>query len=325
MRINYLTKNNSFIYCFILSLIVLIVIFTSGCTTSSTKFVNTPQSPESKLVISTETPTVPTTASTYVVMTYAETQRDKNIKTIKNIVEEYHRTHTYSLADMYVCAQMAQDVWNMVETQKINAIIKVGTVDQDINTIQEANHAWVLAEVSPGEWLAMETTAGYLVCVDSSICAVNNPRYYKGWNFNNPKELQDYIDKIKHPCSAGYVLGTDNLCHQACGGSTYCTGNSICINGQCRDCDSGYILGEDLKCHQPCGSSNHYCLGDSVCINGQCRGCDPGYILGEDLKCHQPCGTTNNYCTGDSVCFNGVCQGCNSGYYLGTDLLCHKL
>jgi hypothetical protein len=248
MGIELPKKNNSLIYCFILSFIVVIVIFLVGCTTN---FVNTPQSPQSKFVISTEIPTfTPTFAPTYVVIPTTESQRDKNIKTVKNIVEEYHRTHSYSLSDMFVCAQMAQDVWNMVETQKINAIIEVGNVDKDAKTIQEANHVWVLAEISPGHWLAMETTAGYVVCDDPSICAVNNPRYYYGWNFNNPKELQDYVDKIKHPCSDGYILGTDNLCYPACGGNAYCTGNSVCINGECRGCAPGYYLGTDFRCYK---------------------------------------------------------------------------
>jgi hypothetical protein len=95
---------------------------------------------------------------------------------------------------MYACAQMSQDVWDMVETKGISAIINVGNVTQNINTIQEADHTWVLAEVSPGEYIALETTGGYLVCSDPSICAVNNPRYYIGWNFKTPKELQDYLN-----------------------------------------------------------------------------------------------------------------------------------
>jgi hypothetical protein len=119
---------------------------------------------------------------------------DRNIETIKNIVEAYHQTHTYNLSDMYACAQMSQDVWDMVETKGISAIINVGNVTQNINTIQEADHTWVLAEVSPGEYIALETTGGYLVCSDPSICAVNNPRYYIGWNFKTPKELQDYLN-----------------------------------------------------------------------------------------------------------------------------------
>ena len=34
-------------------------------------------------------------------------------ETAVNIVEQYHQTHTYSMTDLFVCADMAMDVWNM--------------------------------------------------------------------------------------------------------------------------------------------------------------------------------------------------------------------
>jgi hypothetical protein len=238
-----------------------------------------------------------------------ESPRDSNIKATKQIVEDYHETHTYIGKDVYVCGDMSSDVWNMLETKNINAVIVVGNVEKDITSIKDANHVWVIAEVSPDEWIALETTGGYLVCADSNLCSVNNPRYYKGWNFENPKELKDALEDLKHPCPDGYVFGSDQLCHPACGGSKYCTGNSICIDGECKSCKDGYILGEDLKCHEPCGSSQTYCTGDSVCVNGRCVSCEEGYILGNDLKCHQPCGSTQTYCPDNSICVNGRCIG----------------
>ena len=232
-------------------------------------------------------PLMQSSQSNQIIPIPTESQKDRNIRIVKGIVEEYHKTHTYSLFDLFVCVDMATDVWDMVKTQGINAKIELGNVDKDVTTLQDANHAWVLAEISHGEWIALETTGGFLVCDNQNICAVNNPRYYKGWSFNTPKELKDVTDKMKHPCSEGYVLGTDNLCHQACGGNTYCTGSSVCINGQCRGCNPGYILGDDLKCHQSCGTTNNYCTGNSVCLNGQCVGCNPGYYLGTDLRCYK--------------------------------------
>jgi hypothetical protein len=240
---------------------------------------------------------------------FTEDPRNQNIREIKKIVEEYHESHTYIGKDVYVCGDMSSDVWNMLETKNINALIVVGNVDKDITSIQEANHVWVVAEVSPNEWIALETTGGYLVCDDSDICAASNPRYYEGWNFENPKELKDALEKLKHPCEDGYVLGSDQLCHPACGGGKYCIGNSICVDGECRSCSEGYILGEDLKCYLPCGSSTTYCSGDSVCVNGRCVSCEEGYILGNDLQCHQPCGSTQTYCPENSVCVNGRCLG----------------
>ncbi|MGA2162108.1 MAG: hypothetical protein ABSG28_07940 [Methanoregula sp.] len=80
---------------------------------------------------------------TSVIQTSApQSQKEKNIATIKEIVEEYHTTHTYTLVDMYVCSQMAQDAWDMVETQGINATIEIGNVTRNITTVQESTHAW---------------------------------------------------------------------------------------------------------------------------------------------------------------------------------------
>ena len=64
---------------------------------------------------------------------------------------------------------MAIDVWNMVKTKGINAIIVVGNVEKDVTKIQEANHVWVSAETSPGKFIALETTGGFLACSDSQV------------------------------------------------------------------------------------------------------------------------------------------------------------
>jgi len=37
---------------------------------------------------------------------------------------------------------MAQDAWDMVETQGINATIEIGNVTRNITTVQESTHAW---------------------------------------------------------------------------------------------------------------------------------------------------------------------------------------
>ncbi len=214
---------------------------------------------------------VATVPATTVTVT-PESKKDQNIKILKKIVEDYHKTHTYSKADMFVCADMAIDVWNMVETQGINAIIKAGRVDKDITELRDVNHAWVMAEVAPDEWIALETTGGYLVCPVQPICAKNNSRYYTGWSYASPKEFKEYLDKLKHPCPNGYILGNDQKCHEACGGNTYCLEGTVCINGHCIGCRTGYILGEDLQCHKECpAGSGHYCTSGVCTADGVCQ------------------------------------------------------
>src|SRR5208337_4944295 len=98
-----------------------------------------------------------------IVLVPTESQTDRNIRIANVIVANYHETHTYSLTDLYVCGDMASDVWDMLKTQGINAKLNVGRVDQDISDIKDANHVWVLAEVAPNSYLALEATGGYSV------------------------------------------------------------------------------------------------------------------------------------------------------------------
>jgi hypothetical protein len=104
----------------------------------------------------------------------------------ESIVWQYHETHIYSEYDLFVCSDMALDVWNMLKAQGINALIQIGNVEEEVQDISEANHAWVLAEVSPDKYLALETTSG---------CAVwDNPLYYEGWSFHNPRSYKRFLE-----------------------------------------------------------------------------------------------------------------------------------
>ena len=131
-------------------------------------------------------PNAQNTISTYVA-TPTESQTDRNIRIANEIVANYHKTHTYTLNDLYVCGDMASDIWDMLKTQGINAKINIGNIDKDITKIGDANHAWVLAEVAPNSYLALEATGGY------SVKNTDNPRYYVGWSFYNPKQLKNYL------------------------------------------------------------------------------------------------------------------------------------
>ena len=113
------------------------------------------------------------------------------IRVLQDIVKGYHATHTYSKSDFYVCADMTLDVWNMVETKGINARIAVGNVQNPDVDWKQFNHAWVMAEVSPDTWLALEPTMGAIVRGDASR------KYYRGLFFNTPREFKEYVDLRK--------------------------------------------------------------------------------------------------------------------------------
>ncbi|OGO07539.1 MAG: hypothetical protein A2Y92_05665 [Chloroflexi bacterium RBG_13_57_8] len=112
-------------------------------------------------------------------------------ETAEKIVKYYHETHIYSAYDLFVCSDMAAEVWNMLKAAGIESIIVVGNKDAPIDDILISDHAWVLAEVQGGYYLALETTAGH------SVSAAQNPLYYRGWSFDSPADLKAYNDFIK--------------------------------------------------------------------------------------------------------------------------------
>ena len=116
---------------------------------------------------------------------------DTIVETVTNIIEYYHDTHAYSKPDLFVCSDMASEVWSMLKAQGINARIVVGSKDTTINDIILSDHAWLLAEVDGGEYLALETTGGYVVYEEE------NPLYYQGWYFNSPAEMKSYNSLVR--------------------------------------------------------------------------------------------------------------------------------
>jgi hypothetical protein len=112
-------------------------------------------------------------------------------ETAQKIVAYYHETHVYSAYDLFVCSDMAAEVWNMLKAAGISSIIVVGNVDSAIGDILLSNHAWVLAEVDPAQYLALETTAGF------TVTESENPLYYRGWSFASPADLKSYNDLIQ--------------------------------------------------------------------------------------------------------------------------------
>ena len=112
-------------------------------------------------------------------------------ETAANIVRYYHDTHEYSTTDLFICSDMASEVWNMLKTVDISAVIAVGDISLQVTDIVACTHAWVLAEVEPGQYLALETTGGYAVSM------TENPLYYRGWTFSSPATLKSYNEKIR--------------------------------------------------------------------------------------------------------------------------------
>lgn len=109
-----------------------------------------------------------------------------NVRFVSKILSEYQKSHTYSAKDDFECVDMANDVWDQVRTKGIPAKVRVGNNKKDIKSVVEANHAWVMAELAPGRWVALEPQQGEI------IYPAANPRYYRGHDFPGPNEVKEY-------------------------------------------------------------------------------------------------------------------------------------
>jgi hypothetical protein len=122
---------------------------------------------------------------------------NSKIYIITQILENYHKSHVYLTNNInadnrvYVCGDMACDIWDQLQVVGINAIIEIGDVNEDIQNYRLATHVWVLAEIEPNSWLALETTGGCVVYRDQ------NERYYRGWGFKTPKQFRDYDSLVR--------------------------------------------------------------------------------------------------------------------------------
>jgi hypothetical protein len=79
----------------------------------------------------------------------------------------------------------------MLKAQGIKSLIAVGSVDVYISDITLSDHSWVLAEVSPGEYLALETTAGI------TVPRSKNGQYYTGWTYDTPDKAKEHQRLIR--------------------------------------------------------------------------------------------------------------------------------
>jgi len=148
-------------------LLLLAVIFTAGCSDFS------PNLPISSTPVLTETPS----------SIHTESFEGRNVRISEEIVKKYHETHAKNGSEILECGDMACDVWEMLENEGIHAKIMIGSLDREVANISEADHAWVVAEIAPNKWLALDPTEGQ---------SATNPLYYIGWHFLTPTDFRRY-------------------------------------------------------------------------------------------------------------------------------------
>lgn len=122
-----------------------------------------------------------------------------NYARLTRMLNEYRSAHTYSMDDLFVCVDMANDICNMIKTRGMDADLVVGRVDEDTSGLSDweylstMNHAWVIAEIEPGSWVPVEATGGFIV-------PTADPKYEfytHGVRFNRSADFKTFIE-LRH-------------------------------------------------------------------------------------------------------------------------------
>ena len=108
---------------------------------------------------------------------------------IVEILKKYSSRNTYSELSETQCKQMSEAIWFRLAGKGIPARLAAGRVDAQVTTavdifVRKANHAWVMAELSAGEWVALETTNGTVVSKE-----MNQLYYVGGVFFQRPEDV----------------------------------------------------------------------------------------------------------------------------------------
>jgi hypothetical protein len=108
------------------------------------------------------------------------------------VVANFVARHTY-IPDHFVCVEFAAGVWYELLKKGVNAKIRVGS--QNISTVYRTDHAWVMAEVSPGNWLAIEPQQGVVYPESGSF-------YYRGFDFAGDGPVREHNKLLKRVLDA---------------------------------------------------------------------------------------------------------------------------
>lgn len=170
-------------------LLLLAAIFTAGCTDFSPGI----HTPTTTFLTATSTPAP------------AESLEERNVRISEEIVKKYHETHVNNESEMVECGDMACDLWEMLENEGIHTKIMIGRLDREVANLSEADHAWVVAEIAPNTWLALDPTEGQ---------SATNPLYYSGWHFATPTDFRRYEQLLTQFNDQSSKYGTERLKYQ---------------------------------------------------------------------------------------------------------------
>ncbi|WP_243358283.1 DUF4124 domain-containing protein [Fundidesulfovibrio terrae] len=144
----------------------------------------------------------------------ASARNDARYVELQKLAAEYKRSHTYSMADYFVCVDMALDMANILKTKNFAPKVVAGSFKVDTagmapdKAMKAYDHAWVVVELSPGVNVALETTGGFVV--DEKI--PNFEYYYQGLVFQSPRQAKEtdvLIRSVNETCGKAQELIKD--------------------------------------------------------------------------------------------------------------------
>jgi hypothetical protein len=144
----------------------------------------------------------------------AQARSDPKFAELHKIVDEYRRSHSYSMVDYFVCIDMALELFNILKTKQYSPKVVAGTVKADTAGMEPAqmartfDHAWVVVELSPGVHAALEGTGGFVVNEKTK----NFEYYFQGLIFSNPRQAKDtdvLMRKKNESCSKAVDIVKD--------------------------------------------------------------------------------------------------------------------
>lgn len=128
----------------------------------------------------------------------------KIVQKVSYIARKYNEDHSYSIADRFVCIDMAIDVWNQLKTAGIHAVFRMGNLDFDfperffMDDLRRINHIWLLVFIADGKWVPLETTSGQLITPDHP----SFKRYWQGPWLKTPAQVKDFEKERNRVCES---------------------------------------------------------------------------------------------------------------------------
>jgi len=114
---------------------------------------------------------------------------DSLLWTTMVVNSRYFETHTYIVGQANY-NDMVIDIWNMLQTEGITAIIVTGSHTILYESFRECDHAWILIYSSEGTSYALECTTSQVYTWEEAQNGSHLLQYWEGYMYAEPSDLR---------------------------------------------------------------------------------------------------------------------------------------